>query len=77
MLLKKTAWFWKSGLAAISFMLIVSVSGCSDTPQEETAVVETISEVQLPGQKDEEETEKMIECCLELYERTAEENKIS
>ena len=26
MLLKKTAWFWKSGLAAISFMLIVSVS---------------------------------------------------
>ena len=32
MLLKKTAWFWKSGLAAISFMLIVSVSGCSDTP---------------------------------------------
>ena len=76
MLLKKTAWFWKSGLAAISFMLIVSVSGCSDTPQEETAVVETISEVQLSGQKDEEETEKMIECCLELYEKEAEENKI-
>ncbi len=74
---KKTAWFWKSGLAAISFMLIVSVSGCSDTPQEETAVVETISEVQLPGQKDEEETEKMIECCLELYEKAAEENKIA
>ena len=76
MFLKKTAWFWKSGLAAISFMLIVSVSGCSDTPQEETAVVETISEVQLSGQKDEEETEKMIECCLELYEKAAEENKI-
>ena len=71
MLLKKTAWFWKSGLAAISFMLIVSVSGCSDTPQEETAVVETISEVQLSGQKDEEETEKMIECCLELYEKNS------
>ena len=77
MLLKKTAWFWKSGLAAISFMLIVSVSGCSDTPQEETAVVETISEVQLPEQKNEEETEKMIECCLELYEKAAEENKIA
>lgn len=77
MLLKKTAWFWKSGLAAISFMLIVSVSGCSDTPQEETAFVETISEVQLPEQKDEEENEKMIECCLELYEKAAEENKIA
>ena len=77
MLLKKTAWFWKSGLAAISFILIVSVSGCSDTLQEETEVVETISEVQLPGQKDEEETEKIIECCLELYEKAAEENKIA
>ena len=76
MLLKKTAWFWKSGLAAISFMLIVSVSGCSDTTQEETAVVETISEVQLSEQKD-EETEKIIECCLELYEKAAEENKIA
>ena len=73
MLLKKTAWFWKSGLAAISFMLIVSVSGCSDTPQEGPAVVEMISEVRLPEQKDEEETEKMIECCLELYEKAAEE----
>ena len=32
MLLKKTAWFWKSGLAAISFVLMLSVSGCSDAP---------------------------------------------
>ena len=43
MLLKKTAWFWKSGLAAISFMLIVSVSGCSDT-RKRKMVVETIIE---------------------------------
>ena len=77
MLLKKTAWFWKSGLAAISFMLIVSVSGCSDTPQEETAVVETISEVQLPGQKDEEETDEIIEICSQLYKKASEENKIA
>lgn len=75
MLLKKTAWFWKSGLAAISFMVIVSVSGCSDTPQEKPAVVETISEVRLPEQMDEEENEKIIKCCLELYEKAAEENK--
>ena len=60
MLLKKTAWFWKSGLAAISFMVIVSVSGCSDTPQEKPTVVETISEVRLPEQMDEEENEKII-----------------
>lgn len=29
MLLKKTAWFRKSGLTAISFMLTVSISGCN------------------------------------------------
>ena len=29
MLLKRTAWFWKSGLAAISFILIVIVAGKS------------------------------------------------
>ena len=34
MLLKKTAWFWKSGLAVISFILMLSISGCSDTSPE-------------------------------------------
>ncbi len=72
MLLKKTAWFRKSGLTAISFMLTVSISGCSDRPQEATAVVETISEVQLPEQKD-EEAEKMMECCRGLYKKAVEE----
>ena len=72
MLLKKTTWFRKSGLTAISFMLTVSISGCSDRPQEATAVVETISEVQLPEQKD-EEAEKMMECCRGLYEKAVEE----
>ena len=72
MLLKKTAWFRKSGLTAIGFMLTVSISGCSDRPQEATAVVETISEVQLPEQKD-EEAEKMMECCRGLYEKAVEE----
>ena len=62
MLLKKTAWFRKRGLTAISFMLTVSISGCSDRPQEATAVVETISEVQLPEQKDEEEKSCIISC---------------
>lgn len=30
MLLKKTAWFWKTGLMIISLILISFVSGCSD-----------------------------------------------
>jgi hypothetical protein len=74
MLLKKTAWFRKSGLTAISFMLTVSISGCSDRPQEATTVVETISEVQLPEEKD-EEAEKMMECCRGLYEKAVEEKR--
>lgn len=31
MLLKRTDWFWKSGLIAISFILMLSISGCTDT----------------------------------------------
>ena len=76
MLLQKTAWFWKSGLVATNLMMVLSVSGCSDTPQEESAVIETISEVQTSKQEDAEETEKIINCCLGLYEKAAEDNRI-
>ena len=46
MLLRKTAWFWKSGLAVISFVLMLSVSGCSDAPPEEDTVSETVIDIQ-------------------------------
>ena len=46
MLLRKTTWFWKSGLAAISFVLMLSVSGCSDAPSEEDTVSETVIDIQ-------------------------------
>ena len=46
MLLRKTTWFWKSGLAAISFVLILSISGCSDAPPEKDTVLETVIDVQ-------------------------------
>lgn len=45
MLLRKTTWFWKSGLAAINFVLILSISGCSDAPLEENTVSETVIDV--------------------------------
>ncbi len=32
MLLRKTVWFWKSGLAVISFVLMFSVSGVAIHP---------------------------------------------
>ena len=46
MLLRKISWFWKSGLAAISFVLILSISGCRDAPPEENTVLETVIDVQ-------------------------------
>ena len=46
MLLRKTAWSWKSGLAVISFVLMLSVSGCSDAPPEEDTVSETVIDIQ-------------------------------
>ena len=49
MLLRKTVWFWKSGLAVISFVLMFSISGCSDTPPEEDTVSETVIDVQDVG----------------------------
>ena len=39
MLLKRTDWFWKSGLIAISFILMLSISGCTDTLSGEEKIV--------------------------------------
>ena len=52
MLLRKTTWFWKSGLAAISFVLILSISGCSDAPPEENTVSESLIMEYLPVTKE-------------------------
>ena len=45
MLLRKTAWFWKSGLVVISVLLMHSVSACSDAPPEEDTVSETVIDI--------------------------------
>ncbi|MGL5437057.1 MAG: DUF6070 family protein [Lachnospiraceae bacterium] len=75
MLWKKTDWFWKIGLIAINTMLLLSVSGCSDTPQMETDPIENKSEVQIPRQNGQEGAEKLIEICSDIYEKAAEGNK--
>ncbi|MCQ2088263.1 MAG: DUF6070 family protein [Bacilli bacterium] len=75
MLLKRTTWFWKVGLMAISFMLMLSVSGCSDTPPEETPVDETVVEVQTIPENS--QAEEIIDICVDLYEKAVEENKIA
>ena len=73
MLLRKTSWFWKSGLAAISFVLILSISGCGDAPLEENTVSETVIDVQAIQEKSEEDADEIINICIELYEKAAEE----
>ena len=74
MLLRKTAWYWKSGLAAISFVLILSISGCSDVPLEEDTVSETVIDIQAIPEESQEDAEEIINICIDLYEKAAEEH---
>ena len=76
MLLRKTAWSWKSGLAVISFVLMLSVSGCSDAPPEEDTVSETVIDVQNVSEEERENEEEIINICIDLYDKAAEENKL-
>lgn len=77
MLLRKTSWFWKSGLVAISFVLILSISGCSDAPPEENTVLETVIDVQDVQEESEEDADEIISVCIDLYEKAEEENKLA
>ena len=77
MLLRKTAWSWKSGLAVISFLLMLSVSGCSDAPPEEDTVSETVIDIQAIPEDFKENAEEIINICIDLYKKAAEENKIA
>ena len=56
-------------------MLMLSVSGCSDTPPEETQVDETVVEVQTIPENS--QAEEIIDICVDLYEKAVEENKIA
>ena len=77
MLLRKTVWFWKSGLAVISFVLMLSVSGCSDAPPEEDTVSETVIDIQAIPEEPQENAEEIINICIDFYKKAAEENKIA
>lgn len=77
MLLRKINWYWKSGLAVISFMLMLSISGCSDTPPEEAAVSETVIDVQTIPAESQENADEIIRICIDLYEKAEEESKLT
>ena len=75
MLLRKTAWFWKRILVIIGLGLIFSISGCSNILPEETAVSETVIDVQSVPEESEEAEHEIISLCIDLYEKAEEENK--
>lgn len=77
MLLKKTVWFRKCGFMAINLLLMLCVTGCSHTPSQEMQIDEAISEVQEITVKSEEDAKEIIDVCLDLYKKAAEENKIA
>lgn len=65
MLWKKANRFWKAGLIAISSMLLVHVSGCSDaTPPVKTHIFEDYGK------------EKMMKICQELYAKDREKKQV-
>ena len=70
MLLRKTAWFWKSGLAIVSFVLMLSVPGCSNPAPGRNAEEET-AELWEKGYDlpiDEHEMEEAETDCKKLME---------
>lgn len=77
MQLRNIAWFWKVGLAAISLVLIVCISGCSDIPPEEDAVSETMIGAQDIPEEFQEDADEIISICADLYEKAEEENKLA
>jgi len=56
---------------------MLSVSGCSDAPPEEDTVSETVIDIQDIPEDSKENAEEIINICIDLYKKAAEENKIA
>ena len=77
MSLKRTVQFWRIGFIAISIMMLLSVSGCSDAHLEDEQVVESEIAVQVQQQNVKDNEDEIIEICSQLYKKASEENKIA
>ena len=53
------------------------ISGCSDAPSEEDIVSETVIDVRAVSEEYQEDAEEIINICIDLYEKAAEENKLA
>ena len=61
MSLKRTVQYWRIGFIAISIMILLSVSGCSDTHLEDEQVVESEIAVQDQQQNVKDNEDEIIE----------------
>ena len=77
MLRKETTRFRKSNLIAISLILMISLTGCSDNSLEETQADETVIEMQGSLGNTDDDVEDVIDICLEHYKNATEEYKIA
>ncbi len=72
MLWNEIKWFWKSGFIAINMLLCIS--GCNHRESNKTAELESVSEMQMMQQHDEDESEDLTKICLPFYNYASEAN---
>ena len=77
MLLRRTGWFWKSGLAGISFILMLIMSGCSNVPKKDATVSEAETDVNDIAEEISDDAEEIINICIDLYEKAEEEHTLA
>ena len=63
-------------LCMIQILLSCTISGCSDMPPEEIQVDDPFIEVQEATENSQDNAEEIINICIDLYKKAAEENKI-
>lgn len=76
MLFKKADWFWKSSLIVISLIPVLSISGCGAASPKEARIDEAMVEAYEIPDNSGKDAEAVINICIDLYEKAAEENKI-
>ncbi len=77
MSLKITIWFRKGCFMAMNFILLLNISGCNDAAPAKTQDTESVSCIQIFQEHMQEDDERLIDICLELYKTAAKVNKIA
>lgn len=74
---KKDSLVLEGVLAAISFVLMFSVSGCGAAPRKEDTISETVIDIQVIPEESQEDADEIINICIDLYEKAEEENRLA